>query len=417
MSVLTNYWDMEAYFQRSINEVNRFYKFSDEDFKLFEKVDKAAEELTVAEYESYLEREFDKQALEILKKHSLVGISIQKENGGLGASPIVATLASERLSQSGLGATSAFGVSTGLAGSCLESWGNVEQKQHYLTPAAKGDMILAYALTEPEAGSDPESLSTTFEEKNGHYVLNGTKYLITNGSIADAMITFAYPKGRQNEGMSAFVVDTKSEGYEVAMKLKEKLGFFTSDTAMIEFHDLKVPKENMLGIPGKGLWVAYVALISGRMGVASGCLGVLESCLSAVKERASTRWQHGKPIGKHQLIQQHIAEMAMSLEMARWPTYMAAFKIADWERDPFNKEKRLDVDQASSIAKRVSSRLAYESADRAVQVFGGFGYSTLCPVTKHFLDTRATRIFEGTDEIMDLKIASGVLGRDFEAYK
>ncbi len=407
---------MEAYFQRSISEVNRFFKFSDEDFKLFEEVDKAAEELTVVEYESYLEREFNRKAIEILKKRSLVGISIKKENGGLGASPIVATLAFERLSQSGLGATSAIGVSIGLAGSCLETWGNQEQKQRYLAPAAKGDKILAYALTEPEAGSDPESLQTTFEEKDGDYLLNGTKYLITNGSIADAVITFAYPRG-QKEGMTAFIVNTETAGYEVAMKLKEKIGLFTSDTAMIEFHDLKVPIKNRLGIPGKGLWVAYVALISGRMGVASGCLGVMENCLSAVKERATNRWQHGKPIGKHQLIQQHIAEMAMNLEMARWPTYNAAFKIADWEKAPLNKELRVDVDQASSIAKRVASRLAYDSADRAVQIFGGFGYSTLSPVTKHFLDTRATRIFEGTDEIMDLKIASGVLGRDFEAYK
>jgi alkylation response protein AidB-like acyl-CoA dehydrogenase len=408
---------METYFQRSINELSRFYKFTGEDSELFEKVDKAAEELTVVEYESYLEREFDSKAIEIMRKHSLVGISIKKENGGLGATPIVATLASERLSQAGLGANSAIGVSTGLAGSCLESWGSTEQKRRYLAPAATGEKILAYALTEPEAGSDPEAIETTFEEKNGGYILNGTKYLITNGSIADAVITFAYPKGSERQGMTAFIVDTKSEGYEVAMKLKEKLGFFTSDTAMIEFHDVQVPKENLLGISGKGLWVAYVALISGRMGVASGCLGVLESCLTSVKERATNRWQHGKPIGKHQLIQQHIAEIAMNLEMARWPTYNAAFKIGDWEKNPLNKELRIDVDQASSIAKRVASRLAYESADRAVQVFGGFGYSTLSPVTKHFLDTRATRIFEGTDEIMDLKIASGVLGRDFEAYK
>jgi alkylation response protein AidB-like acyl-CoA dehydrogenase len=407
---------MEAYFQHSIDELNRFVKFSDEDIKLFQDVDQAAEELTVAEYESYLEREFNSKAIPIMKKHSLVGISIKKEYGGRGAIPIVAVLASERLSQAGLGATSAIGVSTGLAGSCIESWGSEEQKQHYLAPAAKGEKILAYALTEPEAGSDPESLQATFEEHDGDFLLNGTKYLITNGSIADAVITFAYPKG-EKEGMTAFIVDTKSDGFEVAMKLKEKLGFFTSDTAMIELHDVRVPPENRLGLPGKGLWVAYVALISGRMGVASGCLGVMENCLTSVKERARNRWQHGKPIGKHQLIQQHIAEMAMNLEMARWPTYLAAFKIDDWVKTPLDRQLRIDVDQASSIAKRVASRSAYDTADRAVQVFGGFGYSTLAPVTKHFLDTRATRIFEGTDEIMDLKIASGVLGRDFEAYK
>jgi alkylation response protein AidB-like acyl-CoA dehydrogenase len=406
---------MESYFQRSINEVGRLYKFSDEDHRIFEDADKAAEELAVAEYESYIEREFNSKSIGILKKHNVLGVQVKKENGGRGASPIVATLCFERLTQAGLGATITAGASIGLGGTCLETYGSRDQKQRYLLPAAKGDKILAYALTEPEAGSDPVSLQTSFEESDGGYVLNGTKYLITNGSIADAVITFAYPKGSK-EGMTAFIVDTKSEGYEVSMKLKEKLGLFTSDTAMIEFHDLKVPVENRLGIPGKGLWVAYIALISGRMGVASGCLGVIENCLKEVKERATNRIQHGKPIGKHQLIQQHIAEMAMNLEMARWPTYNAAFKIGDWEKSPLDRDLRKDVDQASSIAKRVSSRLAYDTADRAVQVFGGFGYSTLSPVTKHLLDTRVARIFEGTDEIMDLKIASGVLGRDFEAY-
>ena len=407
---------METYFQRSINEVGRFHKFSDDDLRLFEDADKVEEELAVAEYESYLEREFNSKAVEILKKQNLIGIQVKKENGGRGASPIVATLAFERLSQAGLGATTTVGASIGLGGTCLETYGSRDQKQRYLAPAAKGEKILAYALTEPEAGSDPVALQTTFEEKDGDYLLNGTKYLITNGSIADAVITFAYPKG-EKEGMTAFIVDTSAEGFEVTMKMSEKLGLFTSDTAMLEFHDLKVPVENRLGIPGKGLWVAYVALISGRMGVAAGCLGVMENCLAAVKERAMNRWQHGKPIGKHQLIQQHIAEMAMNLEMSRWPTYNAAFKITDWEKAPLDKELRVDVDQASSIAKRVSSRCAYDTADRAVQVFGGFGYSTLSPVTKHYLDSRVTRIFEGTDEIMDLKIASGVLGREYEAYR
>ncbi len=406
---------MEAYFQRSVDELNRFVKFTEEDFKLFEEADKCAEELAVAEYEAYIEREFNAKSMGILKKHNLVGVQIKKENGGRGAAPIVSALCFERLTQAGLGATITAGGSIGLGGTCLEAYGSRDQKQRYLLPAAKGDKILAFALTEPEAGSDPVALQTSFEERDGDYVLNGTKYLITNGSIADATITFAYPKGSK-EGMTAFIVDTKSEGYEVSMKLKEKLGLFTSDTAMIEFHDLKVPVENRLGIPGKGLWVAYVALISGRMGVASGCLGVMENCLREVKERATNRIQHGKPIGKHQLIQEHIAQMAMNLEMARWPTYSAAFKIGDWEKNPLDRDLRKDVDQSSALAKRISSRCAYDTADRAVQVFGGFGYSTLSPVTKHLLDTRVARIFEGTDEIMDLKIASGVLGRDFEAY-
>ena len=184
-----------------------------------------------------------------------------------------------------------------------------------------------------------------------------------------------------------------------------------------EFKDVKVPKENILGVASKGHWVAYTGLISGRIGVATGCVGVMEECLNVVIERAKTRWQHGKPIGKHQLVQMHIVQIAMNLEMARWPTYVAAFKVSEWEKDPFNRELRLDLDQASALAKRIASGLAFDSADRAVQVFGGFGYSILSRAGRHFLDTRAARLYEGTDEIMGLKIASGVLGREFEAYK
>jgi alkylation response protein AidB-like acyl-CoA dehydrogenase len=200
------------------------------------------------------------------------------------------------------------------------------------------------------------------------------------------------------------------------MELKEKLGFFTSDTALLEFDNVTVPKQNLLGIPGKGLWIAYTGLISGRMNVAAACIGVIEDCLNAVKERASTRIQHGKFIGKHQLVQKHIAEIAMNLEASRWPTYMAAQRISEWARSPLDNAKRQQVDQASAIAKRVASRAAFKSADHAVQVFGGFGYSLLSPVARHYLDARAARIYEGTDEIMDLKIASGVLGREFQAY-
>jgi len=407
---------MEKLFTRSINEIGKLHKLSDEDHALFEIADNVADEILPEEYESYLERKFNSKTVGILKKHNFLGVPIEKEYGGRGADPVVSTLIYERLGQVGLGAWSINAVSIGLAGTCIQIWGDEEAKNRYLKPAAKGDIVMAYALTEPEAGSDPVSISTTFTETSDSYVLNGSKYLITNGSIADSTIVFAYPKDRK-EGMSAFIVDNNLDGFSVGMELKEKLGFFTSDTALIELEDVEIPKENLLGMPGKGLWVAYTALISGRLSVGAGCIGVIEDCLNAVAERSKTRFQHGKPIGKHQLIQQHIAEITKNLEMCRWPTYSAAFKVLEWKKDPFNKEVRLSVDQSTAIAKRVASQLACDSADRAVQVFGGFGYSLLSPVGRHWLDTRATRIYEGTDEIMDLKIASGVLGRDFEAYK
>ena len=143
----------------------------------------------------------------------------------------------------------------------------------------------------------------------------------------------------------------------------------------------------------------------------------MEDCLNQVKERALTRVQHGKLIGRHQLIQKHIAFIESSLEASRWLIYRAALKKTEYEGDGGNLLLRKEADRLSAVAKYMASRCAFESADRAVQAFGGFGYSILSPVAKHFLDTRVARIYEGTDEIMELKIASSVLGKDFEAYK
>jgi alkylation response protein AidB-like acyl-CoA dehydrogenase len=143
----------------------------------------------------------------------------------------------------------------------------------------------------------------------------------------------------------------------------------------------------------------------------------MEDCINQVKERVSSRTQFGKPIGKHQLIQRHIASMVANLESSRWLVYQVALKKEEYDKNRGNLEMRTEVDRASAIAKYVSSRAAYRTADAAVQCFGGFGYSILSPVTKHLLDTRVARIYEGTDEIMELKIASTVLGRDFEAYR
>jgi alkylation response protein AidB-like acyl-CoA dehydrogenase len=163
--------------------------------------------------------------------------------------------------------------------------------------------------------------------------------------------------------------------------------------------------------------VAYSALLNGRIGIGSGCLGVMEDCLNHVKERVTSRIQHGKEIARHQLIQKHVAHIESSLEASRWLVYRAALKKDEFEKDPKNLVFRNDADRLSAIAKYISSKSAFESADRAVQCFGGFGYSILSPVAKHFLDSRVARIYEGTDEIMELKIASSVLGREYEAYR
>jgi alkylation response protein AidB-like acyl-CoA dehydrogenase len=399
----------------AVQFAGRLRKFSDDQLKILERVDQASQELYLPELEHYLAHKYNEETPKILKKYGLMGLTVSNDYGGLGADSLTWAVALERFGQVGMGVVTFVDVHCLLAAVAIEQWGSDHLKQEYLVPAAKGDKILAYGLTEPEAGSDPAALKTTYEERDGGYVLNGTKYLISNGSIADSLVIFAYPK-EHTAAMSAFVVDSKSEGFSVAMHLEEKIGLFTSDTAMLDLVDCKVPKENLLGHPGKGLHVAYSALLNGRIGIGSGCVGVIGDCLGAVTERAKSRVQHGKLIGKHQLIQRHIANIAMNLTMARWPTYVAAVEKTQLDLEAGNLELRNKVDLQSAIAKRIASRLAYESADLAVQVFGGFGYSLLSPVARHLCDARVARIYEGTDEIMELKIASLILGKGFEAY-
>ena len=158
-------------------------------------------------------------------------------------------------------------------------------------------------------------------------------------------------------------------------------------------------------------------MLNGRIGIASGSLGVMEDCLNQVKERVSSRTQHGKPIGKHQLVQRHVARIAANLESSRWLVYQAAIKKDEYDNNKSDLSLRMEADRISAVAKYVATKAAWESADSAVQCFGGFGYSILSPVAKHLIDSRVARIYEGTDEVMELKIASTVLGKDFEAYR
>ena len=383
--------------------------------ELLERVDAASTELVTSEYESYLERKFNDLAIPILTKHKVMGIPIDEKYGGDGAGSLVHSLAMERFGQVGMGIVTLVDVHQFLGSLTIQQWGTKEQKESILPEAAEGKSILAYALTEPEAGSDPGSMTTSFEKGDDEYVLNGSKYLISNGSIARYLVVFA--RSRADNMISAFIVDSKISGFEVAMHLPEKLGLFTSDTALLEFHDMSIPKDALLGKLGKGLSVAYSALLNGRIGIASGCIGVMEDCLNSCVERARNRIQHGKVIGKHQLIQKHLAQIAVDLESSRWPTYVAAMMKDELDASPEDPGLLHSLDRQSATAKLIASRNACDAADRAVQIFGGFGYSILSPVGKHLLDTRVARIYEGTDEIMELKIASSILGKEFEAYK
>src|SRR5262249_45227431 len=213
-------------------------------------------------------------------------------------------------------------------------WGTTDQKRRYLPAACKGDKILAFGLTEPEAGSNPLEMQMTYERRGDNFVLNGVKYLISNGGIADTIVTFAYPKGR-NGRISAFIVDTDGKGI-AREDLTAKMGMPTANTAMFELEDYVVPGNNMLGQEGEGFRIAMGTLVSGRLSVASGCLGVIEDCLAEAVNYAKERQQHGKPIAKHQLVQEHIA----AIEMDRFATESVVFRAGEAkeasDREPGN---------------------------------------------------------------------------------
>jgi alkylation response protein AidB-like acyl-CoA dehydrogenase len=406
---------LEPTFQSSVDQLSKLGLLKKNELELLQRVDEASNELVASEYESYIERKYNEQGPVILSRLNLMGLPIEEKYGGNAARPIVHALAMERFGQLGMGIVTLVDVHQFLGSLTIQQWGNEEQKSRILPQAAKGTSILAYALTEPEAGSDPGSMSSTFSLNEGKFVINGSKYLISNGSIARYIVVFA--RSAEDGLISAFIVDSRTDGFEVGMHLSEKLGLFTSDTALLEFHDMEIPKDSLLGTQGKGLSIAYSALLNGRIGIGSGCIGVMADCLNNCVERAKYRTQHGKPIGKHQLIQKHLAHIATDFESARWPVYTAALMKEDLEKNPGDKELLRAVDRQSATAKLIASQNAFDASDRAVQLFGGFGYSILSPVGKHLLDSRVARIYEGTDEIMELKIASSILGREFESYR
>src|SRR5205814_9903 len=262
---------------------------------------------------------------------------------------------------------------------------------------------------------NPLEMQMTYERRGDHFVLNGVKYLISNAGIAAAVVTFAYPKDRKGR-ISAFIVDTEGPGF-AREDLTAKMGMPTANTAMFELTNFRVPAANLLGEEGNGFRIAMGTLVSGRISVAAGCLGVIEDCLAEAVAYAKERHQHGKPIAKHQLVQEHIA----MIEMDRFASEAVVFRAAEAKdasaADPANAELRARADLLSAQAKLFASNAAWDAADRAVQVFGGRGWSTLYRPGRHLQDVRVCRIYEGTDEILKLKIAAAVLGKEFEAYK
>jgi alkylation response protein AidB-like acyl-CoA dehydrogenase len=381
---------------------------------LFKDVEAFCEEIRPTEDICYLEHRFNDAAVELARKYNLLGMPYGAEYGGRGVSLEFYLRAITRIGREGTGLRTLFSGHTSIGEYPVAQFGTEAQKQAYLAPACRGEKIMAFGLTEPEAGSNPLEMQMTYRREGETYLLNGIKYLISNGGIADAIVVFAYPE-QEGGRISAFIVDTDAESFEHE-QMTAKVGLPTSDTAMFELSDHRVPAENLLGEEGDGFGIAMATLVSGRLSVAAGCLGVIEDCLSEAIDYSLQRRQHGKPIARHQLVQDHLAH----IELARVTTASLLDKAvaAKMESDdaPDDRDLYADADLLTAEAKFVASNAALDAADRAVQVLGGRGYSLLYRPARHWADVRVCRIYEGTDEIIKLKIAAALLGKENSAF-
>jgi alkylation response protein AidB-like acyl-CoA dehydrogenase len=314
----------------------------------------------------------------------------------------------------------------------LQSWATKEQKRKFLPQTTNGQSVMGFALTEPEAGSDPSAIVTHYEDAGDHYLLSGKKHWIGNGTFADYLTTYA--RDRTTGKISAFVVDMSYPGIKTS-EIKNKMGLLTVKNAEIIFDKCMIPKENLLAPTGQGLNVAYSALIDGRLSVAAGSIGVMTDCLVETIGHSKSRKQHGSLLGKKQLIQDHISKIMVEIESSRWLTYRAAIarqklheyverfkdENSDWQ-SKLNRQNgmycklRTEADNFAAIAKYYASNAAFDAANRSVQIFGSIGYRKNTRVTRHFLDSRATIIYEGANEVLKLKIAANVLGDEFKSY-
>ena len=386
--------------------------------KLLADVDGFCQELRPIEELCYVEHRQNEQTVELANKYGILAMPVPMEYGGRGADAVTYARALARIGREGTGVRTFFSGHTSIGEYPILRFGNHQQKSRYLPRAAAGECILAFGLTEPEAGSNPLEMTSTYRRDGDRFLLNGVKYLISNGAIADAVIVFAYPQGTEGpkKRMSAFIVDAAGDTFETE-DLPAKLGMFTANTGMFQMTDHPVPAENLLGAEGDGFRIAMATLVSGRLSVAAGCVGVIEDCLTEAIEYARSRHQHGKPIGRHQLVQEHLAAIEMHRAASEAMVERAARAKQASDDAPANADLAQHADFQVAQAKLFASNAAWDAADRAVQIFGGRGFSELYRVGRHLQDVRVCRIYEGTDEILKLKIAASLLGKEFEAFK
>ncbi|WP_405837122.1 acyl-CoA dehydrogenase family protein [Streptomyces platensis] len=329
-----------------------------------------------------------------------LGLTVPEEYGGSGGDHLTYALVAEELGRGDSSVRGIVSVSLGLVAKTLAAWGDEEQKRAWLPRLTSGEAVGCFGLTEPGTGSDAANLATRAVRDGDSYVLDGAKMFITNGTWADVVLLFARTGGAPgHQGISAFLVPADSPGLE-RREIHGKLGLRGQATAELVLDGVRVPATAMLGPEGKGFSVAMSALAKGRMSVAAGCVGIAQAALDAALGYAGEREQFGKPIARHQLVQELISDISVDVAAARLLTWQVADLIDRGE--PFATE--------ASQAKLFASEAAVRAANNALQVFGGYGYIDEYPVGKLLRDARVMTLYEGTSQIQKLVIGRALTG-------
>ncbi len=356
---------------------------------------------TITQYDR--EQKLNPDLLPAMKEANLLGFCVPEEYGGLGMDYISLGLASEEMEYADTSARVILSVHVGLFSLPVLTWANEEQKKKYLVPAARGEKIATFGLTEPAAGSDVVGIQSTAVKEGDHYLLNGEKMWISLASVADYFLVFAWTdlekkKNRDHSGLSAFIVESDYDGVETG-SIHGKLGVRAGNTGYISFSDVKVPVENLVYKEGQGFKIAMFCLDQGRYTVAAGSCGLIRACRDASVEYSHQRHTFGKEIAEHQLVKQMIANMEAAYEYCT-PLWMKA----GWLKNQGKRSTR-----ETSMAKWIACREAEASAANAVQVFGAYGFSDEYPVERFYRNSKGASIYEGTREVHTLMQADYAL--------
>jgi alkylation response protein AidB-like acyl-CoA dehydrogenase len=345
------------------------------------------------------EQKFPKEQIKKMGELGFLGMMVDPKYNGGGMDTISYVLAMEEISKIDASASVCMSVNNSLVCWGLEKFGTEEQKEKYLKRLATGEVIGAFCLSEPEAGSDATSQRTTAEDKGDYYLLNGTKNWITNGNSASVYIVIAQTDiAKKHKGINALIVEKGMPGFVVGKK-EDKMGIRGSDTHSLMFTDVKVPKANRIGDDGFGFTFAMTTLNGGRIGIASQALGIAAGAYELALKYSKERKAFGKTLGEHQAIQFKLADMATKIDAARLLVHQAAWL----------KDQKKDFVKAAAMAKLYASQIAQDVTTEAVQIHGGYGYVKEFHVERLMRDAKITQIYEGTTEIQKMVISRELL--------